>query len=246
MSEIQISVVAPCFNEEHNVAILASRLVSAATTHAISIEVIFIDDGSLDETWKELLLVQQRFPKQVVLVKHVRNQGIATSWRSGIASARGQVICFIDSDLQNRPESVVDLYRIYTLSNVDLVRGVRVPVGKQNFLRKLMSRVLNVILNLAFSMNSRDNKSGFVLGSRICIERITQFSGDYRHYQTFLGVAAHSKNFQVIEIDTPFDERVFGKSFLLGNTFRTVFMTLRDISVARQEFRKAPRGLRWR
>lgn len=236
MSPIEVSLIAPCLNEEENVQILSSRFLSASTVRGILAEVVFVDDGSTDSTWQRVNEIRSVEKDRVTIVRHSSNRGISQSWLSGLEVSRGRLACLIDSDLQNPPESVFDLYDLLLLSGAQLARGVRRPTSSQQRSRVVMSRVLNTVLNVIFGMKSRDNKSGFVLADRELLMKIVRHGGHYSHYQTFLGVAAHAHGVTTVETDTPFENRRHGISFLSGSALKVMLQVLGDIPEARREF----------
>jgi len=231
-----ISLVAPCFNEEKNVAELFNRFLLAAKDNNFDVEVVFVNDGSTDGTQIELEKISNAFPLNAKIITHTENSGIPMSWISGIRKAVGTYVCLIDSDLQNPPEFVFELYKSLMASGMDICRGVRVPVRNQSKNRVIMSKALNHILNHFFGMHSKDNKSGFLIGSKSTIESVVVHEGNYKHFQTFIGVSANSKNLKVVEIDTPFEDRRSGVSFLSGKSMQTIVSVLKDILIARKEF----------
>lgn len=235
-SEPILTLVAPCLNEQENVSILAERFFAAAQRQNFSVEIVFIDDGSTDLTWQRVQDLDVKFSGLVRSVRHATNRGIPQGWISGVDIARGKYVCLIDSDLQNPPESAIDMLVAIQNSNVDLVRGVRNPVKEQPKSRVIMSRALNWVLNFVFEMNSKDNKSGFLLGHRDVMRTIVHHTGHYRHYQTFIGVAAQSRGFSILELETPFEDRRNGISFLSGKSFGVIREVLRDIPEAQWEF----------
>lgn len=236
--QIDISLVAPCLNEEENVAVLAKRFFDASRQHPYTVEIVFVDDGSTDSTASKIESLMEEYGERVRLVRHPRNQGIPKSWISGWEASRGTHVCLIDSDLQNPPEAVFEMFHSLRLSSADYVQAVRRPAIRRNFSRVLMSRLLNSILNHVFKMSARDNKSGFILTDHNKMRSILEHHGIYRHFQTFVGVSANAKGFSAIEIDTPFEDRRAGVSFLAGKSVRVAVEVLRDIRVARQEFRR--------
>lgn len=231
-----LSLVVPCLNEEGNIRDLVDRFLRCASERELNVEVVLVDDGSTDSTWSVMNSLLSERGSSVVLVRHSTNRGIPHGWLSGMQHASGQAVCLIDADLQNPPEVVFDLYDRFTMGDCDIVRGVRVPVAKNARTRIVMSKTLNALLNAVFAMRSRDNKSGFVLASHQTIAEIVHHRGHYRHFQTFIGVAAHSRGFRVVEIDTPFEDRRSGFSFLEGRSWSVVSDVLRDLSEARKEF----------
>ena len=236
MSSVLISLIAPCLNEEGNIQKLSQRFFAEANRRDINCEIVFIDDGSTDFTWSKIQVEVEDKPEQLQCVRHDSNQGIPKSWISGIEVAKGSYVCLIDSDLQNRPESVFDLYDSLLASGASIVRGVRRPTTTTTFGRILMSKGLNFLLNLVFRMKSRDNKSGFLLGETKLMSRVVHHRGHYYHFQTFIGVSANVLAPLVIEIDTPFDDRNAGSSFLTGKSFRVACRAIADIPEARREY----------
>lgn len=231
-----ISLIAPCLNEEGNIRELVERFFVSAERRGLDVEVVLVDDGSTDSTWAVMSSLVSEMGSSVVLVQHATNRGIPQGWLSGVQHASGQTLCLIDADLQNPPEVVFDLYDRYSAGDCDVVRGVRVPVSKSSRSRVVMSKTLNHLLNIVFAMKSRDNKSGFVLASKQVLSDIVHHRGHYRHFQTFIGVSAHSKGLRVVEVDTPFEDRRSGFSFLTGRSWSVIADVLRDLSEARKEF----------
>jgi phenylacetate-CoA ligase len=231
-----ISLVAPCLNEEENIRTLSDRFFSEADRRNLQVEIVFVDDGSTDHTWQVLEELSTKYPSRIVLIRHSTNRGIPQGWISGVESSNGKLVCLIDTDLQNPPESVFDLYDVYLLNEADMIRGIRVPVAAQAKSRVMMSRALNMTLNIFFGMKSNDNKSGFVFGPKANISRIVHHRGHYSHYQTFIGVAASAQGFSVVEVDTPFEDRRSGISFLFGRSFKVILEVIADLPEARKEF----------
>lgn len=235
---LDISLVAPCLNEEENVVVLATRFFEASKKYSHQVEVVFVDDGSTDSTSSRIENLKLKYGDRVQLVKHASNQGIPKSWTSGCDASRGSYVCLIDSDLQNPPEVVFEMLDALEKSSADYVQAVRKPVSRRNLSRILMSRLLNWILNRSFKMSAKDNKSGFILAERSKLQTILKHRGAYRHFQTFIGVSANSHGFTAIEFETPFEDRRSGTSFLAGKSFRVALEVVADIRRARQEFRR--------
>src|SRR5512134_665783 len=100
---IELSVVAPCFDEAANLRELTGRVLSALAQMRVQGELVLVDDGSRDETGAVLAELSAEH-SGVVVVRHARNLGIEAAWRSGVHASSGRYVCLIDADLQNRPE----------------------------------------------------------------------------------------------------------------------------------------------
>jgi phenylacetate-CoA ligase len=242
--QFALSVVCPCLNEEANLPLLAERLFAAAKEADISTEMIVVDDGSTDDTARAVADLMLEYGDAVKCVHHERNRGIPASWRSGVDVARGAYVCFIDGDLQNPPEEVVTLYRRLLESPFDIAQGTRSSIGRLRDSRLFMSRVLNYMLNLAFDMHAKDSKSGFVLGPKSVLDDVLRHDKRFRHFQTFIAVSAHAKGYSILEVETLFESRYAGESFLGTHSLRVSREALTDFAPAITEFRLRARHRR--
>jgi len=210
--DCELSVIAPCFNEEGNVDSLVKRVLAVFDSMNCDAELVLIDDGSTDATWSKIEFHQAR-NLNVRGVRHPTNRGIVRAWRTGLAASRAQLVCLIDSDLQNRPEDIPRLFESYNHGSADIVQAVRHATDGVTRLR-LFSRGLNWLLNALFRSRLRDNKSGFILCKREVLERILTHRLRYRYFQSLIGVSALANGFRISEVDTVFEPRTTGESFL--------------------------------
>jgi phenylacetate-CoA ligase len=242
---IDISVVVPCLNEEANVRPLADRFLAAASEAKLTGEIVYVDDGSTDGTWEAIQALRGEYGEETIAgVRHEVNRGIPTSWRSGIEKARGAYTCFIDADLQHPPEEIITLYRRLLESRADIAQGTRSSIGRLRDSRLVLSRGLNVILNVAFRTWATDSKSGFVLAPRQVLRDVVTYRGTYHHFQTLISVAAKSKGYSILEVETLFVDRRAGVSFLAGQATKVSLESLADIPPAMKEFgrKRHPQG----
>jgi phenylacetate-CoA ligase len=211
--ELALSVIAPCFNEEGNVAALVERVLPVLAPLPEGSELVLVDDGSRDRTWERIEAERARHDN-VVGVRHEVNRGIEGGWLTGLQASSAPLVCLIDSDLQNRPEDVARLFRLYCdTPDIDLVQAVRRPARGVRRLH-LFSRALNHLLNLGFGMRMRDNKSGFILCHRDVLSALLRHRYDYRYFQALIGASAGARGFSIAEVETIFDDRHAGESFL--------------------------------
>jgi phenylacetate-CoA ligase len=240
-SPVELSVIVPCFNEEANVPELASRVGEVFQVGGFAGELLLIDDGSADATWPAIERAQAAHP-YVVGRRHPQNRGIAAAWKTGVAAARGRLVAILDADLQYQPEDILRLKREREFSNVDIVQGWRSPVGRDKGGRYYYSRGLNLMLNRAFGMNLRDNKSGFLLTDREILQDLLSYRGDYFYWQSFIMVSAHAKGYTYKEVETLFEPRRAGSSFLDGAAMKAVSRSFVDIGRALVEYRVRPQS----
>lgn len=236
---LQLSVIAPCYNEELNVRELARRVVAVFQHGNLRGELILIDDGSTDGTRAAIEEMERAYPDVVVGRHHRVNQGITAAWRTGARAARAPTVAIIDADLQYQPEDLLRLYRELNEHNVDIVQGWRSPVGRERGGRYHLSRGLNSILNHTFGMRLQDNKSGFLVTAKEILEDLLTYKGNYYYWQSFIMVAAHGKGYSYKQIETLFENRRAGTSFLDGNSYRAAAKSLIDVGKAAWEYRVA-------
>lgn len=119
---MQISVVIPLYNEDESISELADWITKMMTENNFSYEVIFIDDGSKDNSWQ---IIQNLHAKNNHLkgIKFRRNYGKSAALHSGFAAAQGDVVITMDADMQDSPDEIPALYKMITEEKYDLVSG---------------------------------------------------------------------------------------------------------------------------
>ncbi len=237
MTDYALSVIAPCFNEELNVGELTRRVLNVFTHGDLPGELILVDDGSSDGTRAEIERLAVEYPDRVVGRFHHTNLGIANAWKTGVAAARAPTVAVIDSDLQYQPEDLLRLYRELFEHSIDVVQGWRSPVGRERGARYHLSRGFNRLLNGTFGMELSDNKSGFLMCGKEVMEDLLTYEGKYAYWQSFIMVAAHAKGYSYKEVETLFENRRAGKSFLDGTAYRAAGRSLIDLGKAAWEYR---------
>ncbi|MBK7827487.1 glycosyltransferase family 2 protein [Nannocystis sp.] len=238
MTTPELAVIAPCFNEELNVDPFCARMLAVFDAMPVQAELLLIDDGSKDDTWARITETMRRDPR-VRGVRHEQNKGIVGGWLSGLANTTAPIVCLIDSDLQNRPEDIPRLYASFSATRPDIVQAVRNP--KVSGGRLAFSKGLNALLNVTFGMHLRDNKSGFIVCRREVLADILKDAPGYRYFQSFIGVAAGVRRFRIEEVDTDFDARNAGESFLSNFPVMVSLRIFQDLLRYRLETLRRPR-----
>jgi len=119
---LDISVVIPAFNEEESLPELAAWIQRVMKDHDFSYEMIFIDDGSTDKTWK---VIEQLSTDYSTLkgIKFRRNYGKSAALQKGFEAVQGNVVITMDADLQDSPDEIPELYKMIEEQGFDIVSG---------------------------------------------------------------------------------------------------------------------------
>jgi phenylacetate-CoA ligase len=234
---IELSVIVPCYNEEGNLPELVERTLRVFARRGIAGELVLVNDASRDGTGPQIDALAARHA-EVVGVHHATNRGIPGGWKSGFERSRGRYVCTIDADLQYQPEAIAVLYREMCFSKADLVQGWRSTLERYQYdFRYYMSRGLDLLLKFAFGMPEHDVKSGFVVYKREVFEDILQDAAKYYYFQHMITVIAKGRGYSLRQVETVFEERRAGQSFISGLPIKMVLRTFADIGRGLAEFR---------
>src|SRR6056300_1550020 len=122
MSQLDLSIVIPLFNEDESLPELTDWISRVMDREGYSYEIIFVNDGSTDNSWQ----VIQELSTQNANVKAIsfrKNQGKSAGLNQGFKAASGQVVITMDADLQDSPEEIPELRKIFLEEGYDLVSG---------------------------------------------------------------------------------------------------------------------------
>jgi glycosyltransferase involved in cell wall biosynthesis len=117
-----ISIVIPLLNEEESLVELHSWIIQVMNENSFRYEVIFVDDGSKDNSWK---IIEELSAKDNAVrgIKFQRNYGKSAALQKGFEASVGQVVITMDADLQDSPDEITELYRMITREDYDVVSG---------------------------------------------------------------------------------------------------------------------------
>ena len=231
-----LSVIAPCYNEQDNVDVLVQRLNAVFESMNTRGEILLVNDCSTDNT-KKIIDSLAADHNNVKAIHHTVNRGLMAGWDTGIENAEGKSVCFIDADLQNPPEELPKIYNELLAGDCDMVQGFRVSEGRLKDGRYILTKGLNVLLNAVFAMSATDNKSGFVVADRDIMAKILLRHFCYKHYHCFIRVSAEKKGYRVRECATLFVEREQGASFISRFPGILIIEIIWDVVKAFVEFR---------
>lgn len=205
--EVFLSVVIPVFNEEESLPPLCAKLRAVLDPLEQSYEIIFIDDGSTDDSFAVIRQLSDEYPS-IRAVRFRRNYRKAAALATGFKEARGQVVITMDADLQDDPDEIPRLLQKLA-EGCDLVSGWKKkrhdPLSKT-----LPSRVFNKVTSMVCGIRLHDFNCGLKAYKReVCEDALPYLYGElYR----FLPAIAHWGGYRVEEIPVQHHPRQFGYS----------------------------------
>jgi glycosyltransferase involved in cell wall biosynthesis len=212
------SIVVPFHNEEENVTTLYDRLKAVMEQIGDSFELVFVDDGSRDRTYRlleEIAAVDSR----VLVVKLRRNFGQTSALAAGFDHSQGEFVIAMDGDLQHDPEEIPNFIARLE-EGYDVVSGWRSQRGDNFLLRRIPSSVANWLMALLSGVNIHDFGTTFKAYRRELIHNIPLYGEMHR----FIPALASWYGASICEIPISNPAREYGKShYGISRTFRVFF-----------------------
>jgi undecaprenyl-phosphate 4-deoxy-4-formamido-L-arabinose transferase len=202
---VQVAVVIPVYNEAENLRALMDRLLPVLQGSRKIFEIIFIDDGSHDNSLN--ILKELTKYEQVKIVELTRNYGQHAAIMAGFSVCNANIVITMDADLQNPPEEIPRLIKVMEEGNYDVVGTIR--KGRQDsFFRILPSRLINMVARKITGVRMRDWGCMLRAYRRPVVERMIQC----HEHATFIPALATVFAKSMTEIEVGHEERHGGKS----------------------------------
>ncbi len=139
---MNLTILIPLLNEAESLPELYNWIVKVMRENKYSYEVVFVDDGSTDDSWKVIEKLQQN-DSNVKGIRFQKNYGKSQALNAGFAVAQGDVVITMDADLQDSPDEIPELYAMITAQNYDLVSGWKKKRYDAVFAKNLPSKLFN-------------------------------------------------------------------------------------------------------
>ncbi|MBL0308922.1 MAG: glycosyltransferase family 2 protein [Bacteroidetes bacterium] len=171
---IEISVVIPVYNEKENIKILYDELSRVLNNFEFRSEVIFVDDGSVDDTFGTIRNLINSNMVQVKAISLSRNFGHQIALTAGLEQAKGKVAISLDGDMQHPPSVIPELYKKY-LDGYDIVNTIRRDDEKVGVFKQMSSGLFYKIFNFLSPTRIESATADFRLLSRKALDAFLQF-----------------------------------------------------------------------
>jgi glycosyltransferase involved in cell wall biosynthesis len=230
-----LSIMVPVFNEEESLIRLHEEIVEVCTEEMISYEIIFIDDGSTDSSWKVIREISEKNP-QVSAIQFRRNFGKAAALTAAMRSAQGDILMMMDADLQDDPAEIPKFLEKLK-EGFDVVNGWK-KERHDPWHKVYPSRIYNAMIGRMTGLHLHDHNCGLKVFRAEVAEEIRIYGEMHR----FISVLAYSKGFRVTELVVNHRERKFGHSKYGMKRFLRGFLDLLTVTFL-TGFRQRPQHL---
>lgn len=177
---MNISIVIPLFNEEESLPELSDWITRVATTNNLTYEVIFIDDGSTDNSWAVIdKIIKQN--TNFKAIKFQRNYGKSAALNEGFKVAQGEVVITMDADMQDSPDEIPELRRMILEENYDIVSGWKKKRYDNTLTKNIPSKIFNAAARWSSGIYLHDFNCGLKAYKNKVVKSIEVFGEMHRY-----------------------------------------------------------------
>ncbi|MGD1946316.1 MAG: glycosyltransferase family 2 protein [Croceivirga sp.] len=222
---MQLSLVIPLLNEEESIAELYDWIVSVMQSNRFLYEIIFIDDGSTDDSWAIISKIAEK-NTHVRGIRFLRNFGKSQALHAGFKAANGDVIITMDADLQDNPEEIPEMYHLIASKEFDLISGWKKKRYDSIIAKNLPSKLFNWAARQTSGVKLHDFNCGLKAYQKEVIKTI-EVSGEMHRY---IPVLAKNAGFSKIgEKVVRHQSRKYGSTKFGAERFINGFLDLTTI-----------------
>lgn len=200
-----ISVILPSYNEEMMIEKTYFTIANLLKSEDIKFEIVFVDDGSSDQTWNEICRLKQ-VGSFVRGIKFSRNFGKEAAILAGLSHAIGQCCIVMDCDLQHPPKSIIEMYRLWE-QGYEVIEGVKRDRGKESGLYRIAAQTFYKIICNVTHLNM-SNASDFKLLDRKAVDVLLNLP----ERQPFFRALSSWIGFKTAVVEFEVQERAYGES----------------------------------
>jgi glycosyltransferase involved in cell wall biosynthesis len=214
----KISVIIPVYNEEENIKELYKQINQSLGKYKYTYEVIFINDGSIDMTWKVIKELSKN-NSNLAGIDLAGNYGQSSALAAGIDYASGDYIVTIDGDLQNDPNDIPAMVDELENNDWDLIAGIRTNRRDGLILRKIPSRLANFFIRTITGVKFKDY--GCTL--KVFKSDLAKNLGLYGELHRFIPLLARLQGARITQMNVNHRSRLHGKSkYGISRFFRVI------------------------
>ena len=190
---MDVSIVIPLLNEEESLPELCAWIEKVVTTQSLTYEVVLIDDGSTDNSWKVIQELIEKNPN-VKGIKFQRNYGKSAALNEGFKASQGDYIITMDADMQDSPDEIPELIKAIEIGNYDLVSGWK----KVRYDNTITKNIPSKLFNAAARKMSGIKLNDFNCGLKIYRSKVVKSIEVYGEMHRYVPVLAKWAGFRKI------------------------------------------------
>jgi glycosyltransferase involved in cell wall biosynthesis len=228
----KLSVVIPCFNEEHHIRMLLEKVISVKLDHNLEKELIIINDGSTDGTSEVLRKILSENPEMLIIHQTV-NMGKGAAIRNGLSKITGDIVIIQDADLEYDPADYNTLLQPIIGNKADVVYGSRFkgnePKRKLVFLHTTGNRFLTSLSNLFTGLNLTDMETCYKTFKTDVIKQININENRFGFEPEITAKVSRIKNVRICEVPISYTARTYatGKKIKWTDGFHAIWCILK-------------------
>jgi glycosyltransferase involved in cell wall biosynthesis len=188
---MDISVIVPLYNEEESLTELNDWIVKVIRSNHFSFEIIYIDDGSGDDSWKIITNLSKK-NSEVKGIQFRRNYGKSAALNEGFKVAEGDVVITMDADLQDSPDEIPDLYKMVMKDGFDLVSGWK-RKRHDPFTKTIPSKFYNWTTRVFFGIKLHDMNCGLKAYKLEVVKNLEVYGEMHRYIPVIAKWAGYKK-----------------------------------------------------
>jgi glycosyltransferase involved in cell wall biosynthesis len=232
---MDLSIIVPLYNEEESLPELCEWIERVCTEHSFSYEIIMVDDGSTDDSWKVIQQLRNE-DNRVKGIKFQRNYGKSAALNEGFKTAHGEVIITMDADLQDSPDEIPGLRKMIVDEGYDLVSGWKKVRHDNTLTKNIPSKFFNAVTRQVSKIRLHD----FNCGLKAYRKKVVKSIEVYGEMHRYIPVLAKWAGFKKIgEKVVEHRARKYGVTKFGWNRFINGFLDLLSISFV-GKFSKKP------
>ncbi len=177
---MDISIVVPLFNEEESLPELCAWIKKVMDENGFSCEIILVDDGSTDDSWKVIEGLRGQYDN-VRGIKFQRNYGKSAALNEGFKAAQGNVVITMDADLQDSPDEIPELYKMIMTDGYDLVSGWKKVRYDATLSKNIPSKFFNAVTRRMSKIKLHDFNCGLKSYKKKVVKSIEVYGEMHRY-----------------------------------------------------------------
>ncbi len=232
---MDLSVIIPLYNEEESLPELTAWIERVTAEQTLSYEIIMVDDGSTDRSWKVIEELHSKNPN-IKGIKFRRNYGKSAALNTAFAACQGNVVITMDADLQDSPDEIPELYRMIVNEGYDVVSGWKQKRYDNVLLKNIPSKLFNWTTRRISGIKLHDFNCGLKAYRNEVVKNIDIYSEMHRYIPVIAKWAGFSK---IGEKVVHHQKRKYGTSKFGWNRFVNGYLDLMTLTFTNR-FKKQP------